>query len=579
MLIGRHSFIRQSKLFDVAGRIDYISNPKRQEYLYATYQTEGATPEFWKNLARENQLDFKASGSAGKCIEGREFIIALPESFVQYRAGDVVRLFTETFHKRYGVECSAALHHNKTKTNYHIHLVFSERKMLEQPEVKIATRNMFYDEQGKHRRQKKEILDEQGNLRAGCSIIPKGEVYESHIFTKKDEWFKSDVFTREVKEMFMEIINSHVKEESEKLSVFQQGGVYLATKKIGKNNPKEAEIRADNAVRQEWNRTVDVALVEGVPEEDILTVKREKITDKTLQSIRTHGWLPDMFQQIIRGAKDFLQEMIFKFKLPPKPVPKIDLQEWNDMRKLMEKLQKQSQAMKSTQQEISSLKKQLSETTGFFKGKARKSLEGKIEQAEKQEKRIRTDMEQTVKQAGYPDVQCFAKTYQKSEKLVREYNEEMRVWEKQTTAKTDSKEEINGQRTIRKVEQKMKKTIFEEMGGTYVRCGDYLIPNLTLPEEEEPRFVGVWGQRHLQYLKEYRRNVYLDLMMSGRLNSYLADIEEQAQERFERIVEQMKQAQGITEQLKADNAWEWVGRMNNIQACAREIVDKEIIYQ
>ena len=115
----------------------------------------------------------------------------------------------------------------------------------------------------------------------------------------------------------------------------------------------------------------------------------------------------------------------------------------------------------------------------------------------------------------------------------------------------------------------MKKTIFEEMGGTCVRCGDYFIPNLTLPEEEEPRFVGVWGQRHLQYLKEYRRNVYLDLMMSGRLNSYLVDIEEQAQERFERI----------TERLKADNAWEWVGRMNNIQACAREIVDKEIIYQ
>ena len=148
----------------------------------------------------------------------------------------------------------------------------------------------------------------------------------------------------------------------------------------------------------------------------------------------------------------------------------------------------------------------------------------------------------------------------------------------QATAKTDSKEEINGQRTMRKVEQKMKKTIFEEMGGTYVRCGDYFIPNLTLPEEES-RFVGAWGQRHLQYLREYRRTVYLDLLMSGRLNSYLADTEEQAQERFERIVEQMKQAQGITEQLKADNALEWVGRMNNIQACAREIVDKEIIYQ
>ena len=80
----------------------------------------------------------------------------------------------------------------------------------------------------------------------------------------------------------------------------------------------------------------------------------------------------------------------------------------------------------------------------------------------------------------------------------------------------------------------MKKTIFEEMGGTYIRHGDYFIPCLTLTEEEQ-RFIGVWGQRHLRYLKEYRRSVYLNLLTSGRLNSYLADIEEQAQERFERI--------------------------------------------
>ena len=123
----------------------------------------------------------------------------------------------------------------------------------------------------------------------------------------------------------------------------------------------------------------------------------------------------------------------------------------------------------------------------------------------------------------------------------------------------------------------MKKTIFEEMGGTYIRHGDYLIPCLTLPEKEQ-RFIGVWGQRHKCYLKEHRRAVYITLLTSGRLNSYLADIEEQAQERFERVVEQMKQAQGITEQLKVDNQMEWVARTNNIQACAREIVDKEIIY-
>ena len=124
----------------------------------------------------------------------------------------------------------------------------------------------------------------------------------------------------------------------------------------------------------------------------------------------------------------------------------------------------------------------------------------------------------------------------------------------------------------------MKRTIFEELGGTYIRHGDYLIPCLTLPEEEQ-RFIGVWGQRHLRYLKEYRRGVYLNMLTSGRLNDYLADIEEQAQKRFERIVEQMKQAQGITEQLKAENQMEWVARMNNIQVCAREIVNKEMIYQ
>ena len=99
--------------------------------------------------------------------------------------------------------------------------------------------------------------------------------------------------------------------------------MYLATKKIEKNNPREAEIRVDNAARQEWNRTVDVALVEGVSEKEILKIKQEKITDKTLESIRTQGWLPEMFRQIIRGAKDFLQEVIFKFKLPPKPVPRL----------------------------------------------------------------------------------------------------------------------------------------------------------------------------------------------------------------------------------------------------------------
>ena len=95
---------------------------------------------------------------------------------------------------------------------------------------------------------------------------------------------------------------------------------------------------------------------------------------------------------------------------------------------------------------------------------------------------------------------------------------------------------------------------------------------------EGDRSIGIWGQRHLNYLKQYRKVTYTNLLTSGRLNTYLADIDRQAQERLEWLVEGMKQAQGITEQLKAENALEWTGRMNNIRACAMEIVNEEIIY-
>lgn len=123
----------------------------------------------------------------------------------------------------------------------------------------------------------------------------------------------------------------------------------------------------------------------------------------------------------------------------------------------------------------------------------------------------------------------------------------------------------------------MAKSIFEQLGGTYEQQGDYFLPCLTLPAEKE-HHIGVWGQRHLRYLKEYRRVTYLNLLTSGRLDTYLAEIDRQAEELFFRLVEQMKQAQDITERLKEENGLEWTGRLNNIRACAREIVEKEIIY-
>ena len=124
----------------------------------------------------------------------------------------------------------------------------------------------------------------------------------------------------------------------------------------------------------------------------------------------------------------------------------------------------------------------------------------------------------------------------------------------------------------------MAKTIFEEMGGTYTQVGDYLLPDLKLPEEEQQP-IGVWGQRHWRYLKEHRRASYATLLTSGKLNSYLAGIDCQAEEMFLRLVKQMAEMEGVTEQLKADNQMEWVGWMNNIRNKAMEIVNSELIYR
>ena len=123
----------------------------------------------------------------------------------------------------------------------------------------------------------------------------------------------------------------------------------------------------------------------------------------------------------------------------------------------------------------------------------------------------------------------------------------------------------------------MEKSIFEQMGGTYTKVGDYYLPDLALPAEEQQP-IGIWGQRHLRHIKQNRRVLYTNLLTSGKLNTYLADINLQAEEMFSRLVKQMAEREGVTEHLKADNQMEWVGRMNNIRNRATEIVNTDLIY-
>ena len=125
----------------------------------------------------------------------------------------------------------------------------------------------------------------------------------------------------------------------------------------------------------------------------------------------------------------------------------------------------------------------------------------------------------------------------------------------------------------------MEKHIYNEQTGiSYTLHGDYYLPDLALSDEEKGVEIGVWGQRHLRYIKQHRKVLYLNLLTSGKLNGYLSDLDKQAEEMFSRLVKQMAEREGVTEKLKADNQMEWVGRMNSIRNRAIEVVNTDIVF-
>ena len=121
-------------------------------------------------------------------------------------------------------------------------------------------------------------------------------------------------------------------------------------------------------------------------------------------------------------------------------------------------------------------------------------------------------------------------------------------------------------------------TLFEQLGGTYTQIGDYLLPDLSLPAEKEPGNIGVWALRHKRYLKQHHKVLYYNLLTSGKLHSYLADIEEQAQQLFLRLVKELAEKEGVTEQLKSADQMAWVRQMNNIRERATEVVNSEVVF-
>ena len=515
----RNSFIEMAKLHDLSGRITYISSHAKQEHLYEVYATE-PDREFWRELAKCNQEEFEKSGTNGKCIEARELMIALPESFISYDHDYLLKKMVDEFKKRYGVECFAALHHNKRKTNLHIHMIFAERKRLDQPEEKTATRNMFYDEQGHHVRTKKEILDGDGNIRKGCKIIKKGEVYERRIFTVKDSRFKQESFLDEAKVFYTDLINQMALDDKDRLSIFNKNGPYLATKKVGKNNPKAKEIKADNEIRMEWNRAVDRAIVSGVSETEVVELKKTEITDKVKESVEQNGSKPELLGDIVRVAVVLLELLIAKVmqkvidfagkvvdkavdavkesqketeshiyakdepldqlerkkillpinphqkemaaERPLRPKPSILTGKYPRLKEIDSRLKDQNKAIWEREKKRDLLKEELSECKGIFKGSRRKELQQELSKIDIQILNMKKRLSSIVKEYKFDSVQAFYKEFKAAKNEYLDYKSACAEWEKTYRGKVTNPKSVKER--LRQKEQSVRE---REAGRNY----------------------------------------------------------------------------------------------------------------
>jgi hypothetical protein len=406
-------------------------------------------------------------------------MIALPESFISYDYDYLLKRMVDKFREKYGVECISALHHNKSKTNYHIHLIFSERERLPQPIEKTATRNMFYDEHGNHVRTKKEILDENGAVRKGCKIVKKGEVYEHTLFTAKNKLFKQEGFVDEAKRFYTDLINLLVEDEKEKLQVFDKYGLYLATKKIGKNNPKAEQIKTDNEIRMKWNREVDRALVSDVPEEEIRQIKQEYITDKVKMSVKIFGNKPDMLAGIINTAVAVLSLLIYKviekarelkeklfdteqvttvirkpeqttkdiqpsgpvdqkiqeqepepaMQIPPRPVMPEDAKAYPKLVKIKQELDKQNAVIFQAEKERNTLEIERDDLKGLQKLTKKAALQKQIDSKNEQIDILKTGLSGIARRYGYKNVKHFYGAYNAAGRAYLDYQDRTKEWE------------------------------------------------------------------------------------------------------------------------------------------------------
>lgn len=277
-------YARQTALTSVGGRIDYISNPKRQENLLAVH--DNADAAYWQRLAQECKLASKHIDPKQnkKSVQGRELTIQLSNSLLQRLSPEeIARTLAESFEQKYNRPCVVAVHFNKKKTNLHAHLIYAERELLKEPKEKIAPRALFFDEKGNRQYKKTSILDEDGKLRPGCKIVKKGEVYERRLFGAVDQSFSSKSWLKEAKSEWLLPLRNGVLRGDVEITEYNPASGELPQQHIGKNveygaPETAATIEAYNEKVKKFNQMVREGIISK--ENALFVQKKEKHTKR-----------------------------------------------------------------------------------------------------------------------------------------------------------------------------------------------------------------------------------------------------------------------------------------------------------
>lgn len=226
--------------------------------------------------------------------------------------------------------------------------------------------------------------------------------------------------------MYTDLINSLITDEKERLSVFDPSGPYLPTKKIGKHNPKEKEVMADNEARQEWNRTVDEALVRGMPEEEVVSRKRELVIVPVGEAIRKEGFHAERFRAVVLSAVSTLLNQIRGVAAKKEEIPKVDFRKFNGMVTIRKELYRITGSIERIEKQIHRKQEKLRSLRGLrgvLNLKLQRSLMNEIADLLEERRQMQDLLDTTVTQAGYWSVASFLKAYEKSKKTVSEYTE------------------------------------------------------------------------------------------------------------------------------------------------------------